>query len=427
LSNSSLSQLPHVRAKLFRPRQLENAYSITSEIADRRIEYGVTYSPPDLDPSLASQLLLPSHVGKEESPRDLFMAIQFLLSDMLRQPEGPTIKLTSQALTSWKFDALPMAPALWVSTPPAGPKEATLGLMAALCRRPLRIVGVGQRIFSCLPWHVAPTLLLDEPNVTPTFESVLHSSCRRGTCITAGGSVVSAYGSKMIFSTELPGAAFSAADCFHTALVPVGREYRSLDEQALKQIASEFQPRLLAYRLRNPRPPQRTLDFDSLSAPAQDLAEALAAAVAGDKTLLKMILPVLRAQDEEIQTDRSNSDDGILVETVLAFVHQNVDAVRAKELADRFNAICAGRGKTKTLSPEEVGWALRRLHIPRGCPKGKVDSTGNGLRFDDLNRRLTHKLAIAYSVPSLWTGKNRQCAYCQELRIGGSGGYGGIS
>jgi len=379
-----------------------------------RIEHaGIGYAPVSLDAIGLSAMALPSSVAHEESPRELFTAVERLLSNTLGQPEASVNLMTLCVLASWIPEALPIAPLLWIVTSPTSPKHATLQLLGALCRRPLVLTGVRRGDLCSLPWHLHPTLVLDEPDTRPQLQQLLQSSSRREANIQDGKRTVNLYGSKIILSRELPREPSFASDSLRVILMPKYGRRGFLDQKPQQQIGEEFQNRLLGYRLRNiakVRVPQ--FDVSHLTLPMQEIARAFGAVAVGDKELEEKVLALVTALEEEVRSERSNTTDAILIETLLFFSHKRDQReVRVMELAQKASAIRAGRGSGEEVSPETAGWRLKHL----GIPTRRVGSAGNGVKFTDSIRRLVHQLGIVHDVRALPTALDRACPYCKEF------------
>src|SRR5690349_371735 len=82
------------------------------------------------------------------------------------------------------------------------------------------------------------------------FLRLLWASSRQETKRIHHGRMLPLYGSKIVFSEELPGDLISKSDMLHISLIP-SNAASFLDDKMEKKIWDEFQPRLTAFRLRN--------------------------------------------------------------------------------------------------------------------------------------------------------------------------------
>jgi hypothetical protein len=382
------------------------------DVGPRIAHGGREYVPVVLDAGLSTALRLPTGIGPEESPGKLFSDIFKLLSETLNQGKSSILKLTLAILASWVSDVLPISPLLWIVAPVASPGDITQQLLALLCRHSLVLAGVRYADLAGLPWPVHPTLIMDECEMRAPFIRLLRASSRRGTNMARRGRIVCPYGAKIILSTQLPGDLLSEGDALHIALTPSPGLASVWDEKMEKEIAEQFQPRLLGFRLRN-RAKVLLPEFDvsQLTPPAQDLARALGATVIGEKVLERAILKLLTDEEEEYRMDRSRTIEAVVLEAILYFCHeQDQTKIRSAELAQQVNVILRGRGSSEEVSPETVGRTLKRLGIPRR----RIGSAGNGSELTNSIRRTVHTAAL--SLCALGTLACPDCKYCEECR-----------
>jgi hypothetical protein len=258
-----------------------------------------------------------------------------------------------------------------------------------------------------------PTLLLDEPDLRPEMQLILRSSTHRGARIVTSHGLLEFFGSKIVLSHEFPRGTPLEPDALKAALIPIAGRLAPLDTKTQEDIAEEFQARFLGHFLRNAGHTQSAyFDASQFTLPVQDLARTLSAAVMGESELQKKILLILRVQDEEIRADRARTDDAVVLEAFLFFIHQGGwSKVRTDAIARKVGAIYKGRGSNQEPSPETVGWAIRRL----GIPSGRINRAGNGVELDVSTCRLIHTLAVSHGVRTMDGGLRTDCRYCEEL------------
>lgn len=373
---------------------------------------GRSYEPLRVDPSVSKALRLPTRIAPPETTRQLFDSVHDLLSSRLAQFEPCITRMVFAVFASWMALALPMAPLLWVFAPAGSPKNLVLQLLSLVCRRPLPLVAIRRADLLRLPMALHPTLLLDEPDIQPAMQTLLQASSHRGLNVASGRGVVDLFGPKIIFSRKLPHGTALETGVFRTALIPVPGQLPPLDRATEENIAEEFQARFMGYFLRNfSRVRRPSIDVTNLTGPVQDLARSLGAAVVDDE-LPKRIVSLLADEDEEIRADCARSFDSVVVEAGLFFIHQGGwSKVRAESTAEKVEAIYKGRGSDRKASPENVGWAWKRL----GIPSGRINRAGNGIELSVATSRLIHKLAISFGVRAIQGGLRADCRYCREL------------
>ena len=370
-------------------------------------------APSRMDPSISRTLRLPTRIAPAETTAQLFDDVHDLLSSHLGQLEPCTTRIVSAVFASWMAPVLPMAPLLWIFAPTGSPKNLVLRLLSLLCRRPLSLVGVRRADLLRLPMSLQPSLILDEPDVRPGMQTLFQASSHRGLSVPSGHGVVDLFGPKIICSRRLPQGTALEADVFRSALIPVARQLPPLDKAMEEKIAEEYQARFLGYRLRNlSRVRCPTFDAPHLTWPVQDIARALGAALVDAPELQRKIVSLLADEDEEIRADSARSLDSVVVEAGLFFIHRGGQSeVRAQSTAETAEAIYKWRGSNEKVSPESVGWAWRRL----GVPRGRLNRAGNGIKLTTATSRLIHRLAFSLGVRAMPSGLRGDCRYCREL------------
>jgi hypothetical protein len=372
------------------------------------------YEAVHVAPSIASAMCFPSSVAPPETTRNLFDALHGLLTRSLNQPEKTITLLTAAVFASWLPDLLPIAPVFYIVAPAESPKIVLLQILRRVCRRALLLVGVSRGDFRCLPMDLQPTLLLDEPDLRPAMQRLIHSSSYRGALIPCGRGLLNPFGPKVIFSRAFPGNWSLTSPVLRIVLTPPSTPTHPLDEESEQRIATEFQARLLAFRLGNFRH-VRVPDFNvsNLTSPIQDLAKALGAALIGEEELQQKILACLNAEDQVIRAERSSTGEGLVIEASLFFCHKDgISQFRSSELATTVSAMYAGRGSDEAISPESAGWKMKGL----GLPTGTIDHAGNGLKLIDSTRRLVHQLAMAYDIFNRPEAFRAGCPHCNEIK-----------
>jgi hypothetical protein len=181
-----------------------------------------------------------------------------------------------------------------------------------------------------------------------------------------------------------------------------------LDEQTLKEIANDFQPRLLMYRLKNSgKVPQSRVDVSNFTFATRQIARTLATCFPEDLELAREMVQLLGPQDADARLQRANSIECAIVEVLLAFLHeQKLTGMSVGDLADLANGLLRSRGEILTYSPEEVGWKLRgRLNLIRH----RV-SSGSQIQFDRQTSYQVHRLAREYDLGPLCIETCSECA-----------------
>jgi hypothetical protein len=182
----------------------------------------------------------------------------------------------------------------------------------------------------------------------------------------------------------------------HISAAPSQVQSSALDERVQNEIADDFQPRLLMYRLKNfGKVRESPVDVSTFTFSTRQLAHTLAACFPEDPELARDAVQLFRPQDEEVRGQRSGDVDCAIVEVLWGIIHgRKQGAVRVDELAKFVDALLRSRGETLTYSAEEIGWKLRNLNIPRHS-----SSSGRQVLLGRRTSQLVHRLAQAYDLP----------------------------
>jgi hypothetical protein len=396
----------HLRVLAWREETLEAGLRVSHD--------GRVYQAIHVDPSVAGAMCFPSSVAAPETTRTLFDAVHGLFTRALVQSEPTVTVLTVAIFASWLSGLHPVAPLFYVVAPTESLKIVLLQMLRLVCRRTLLLADIRRGDFRSLPMQLHPTLLLDEPDLRSGTLQLIQSSSNRGTFIPCGRRLLNPFGPKIICSRAFPRSPSPTSPALRIVLTPPVGPITPLDEESEERIATEFQSRLLAFRLRNFKQ-VRVPEFDvrDLTSPLQDLAKTLGAALVGDKELQEKILIALRAEDQKIRAERSSTGEALMIEALLFYCHQEgIFQIHSSQLAKTVNALFAGRGSDQTISAESAGWKMKGW----GLPTGTLDNKGNGLKLTDSTRRSVHELGLAHYILDRPEAFRAGCQHCDELK-----------
>jgi hypothetical protein len=184
---------------------------------------------------------------------------------------------------------------------------------------------------------------------------------------------------KALFSAENGLDSAVTESALHVAVVPAESGSESLKDRAEDEIAAEFQPLPLEYRLRNHRAvSQSTFDVPEFTPGLRDFARSLGAAIVGDAELAGRIASLAYAPGwRRPRARRSVLPEGAILTVALALVQERkLKHVLSKDLTQLVNAALRANGQIVE-SPEEIGWRLSRLGLYTHRMAG-----GNGIRLD---------------------------------------------
>lgn len=371
----------------------------SAKTAGQFVTNNETLVPLRVDPTIVRSMHLPSGVADYGSTRKLFTEISSLISRVTGMGDSVAQPLTFFVLATWMVDRLPIAPFVWIVAPPTIAAAPVARLLGLLCRRALTVNDVGSRGLLSLTLDLQPTLLTETFRPTRRVLDSLRASSRHCSVITTRGGAVDPFCAKAVFAPEPLHDPASAGFPLEVVLPPTLEYIQPLNQSQADNIAAEFQPKLLQYRLLNlgkVHPP--TFDLAQFTSPVQQLADTLGSSVVDDDELQSQLVRYLKPQDFEIRAARASLLTAIVLEVLLARCHSaTTKSLSVGDMTADTNTILRGRGEPLEVSPETVGWILRnvglRTHFIFAGRKGLSLINGVGERI--------HQLAYAHEVRSL--------------------------
>ncbi len=410
-SNSSLLELVRIPNRelnllLWDGRSAKNA--------EHFVRKNETFVPLRVDPTILRSMHLPSGVADYGSTQKLFTEISDLISRVTGLGDTVAQPLTYFAISTWVTDHLPAAPFVWIIAPPTIAAAPVARLLGLLCRRALPVNDVGTRGLLALTMDLQPTLITEVFRPTRRVLDILRASSRHSSVFTTNGGAIDPFCAKVVFAPEPLHDPASAGFPLEVVLPPTHEYIQPLSQSQADDIAAEFQPKLLHYRLLNygkVRTP--AFDLSQFTVPIQQLAHVLAAPIVNDDELQLQVVRYLKPLDSEVRVDRASFLPAIVLEAVLARCHSTAGkSVAIGELTANVNSILKGRGEKLEVSPESVGWILRGL----GFHTNFVANGRKGLTLLDEVRAKVHELSGAYGVRTLRVLPAKiECPLCAAL------------
>ena len=143
-------------------------------------------------------------------------------------------------------------------------------------------------------------------------------------------------------------------------LLPARGPYHRVGRSEAQQVADDFQPRLMRYRLaQHLRVSNSQFDVPGFAAESRLLARILGATLEGSTDLQDRISRILQAVDEQTKTEQSLGLGAVVSEALLALCHEKPEAY-VREIGELANGILLGRHEIVELSPKAVGVILRQ-------------------------------------------------------------------
>ena len=358
---------------------------------------GCVYEAAELPPSLYRATRFPCRCDDYGSARSLFAGITDLSNHHLGLPERESSLLACFSISTWLADFLPIALNLMISALDPELGMDVLRLLSCVCRHPLMLAELTPGGIRSLPRQLPLTLLLNQQALKPNMQRLLRASSYRGLHLPGnGGNIVNPYGPKAIFCGNDAGVDNLGGGVIHISAAPSSSQSSGLDERVQNEIANDFQPRLLMYRLKSfGKVPASPVDVSNFTFATRQLARALASCYPGDPVLAHDAVQLLQPQDEDVRGQRLCDVNCAIVEILWGVIHDRKQReVRVDELAKDTNALLLSRGEIRAFSAEEIGWKLRNLNIPRHS-----SSSGRQVLLGRATSESAHRLADAFGLP----------------------------
>jgi hypothetical protein len=363
---------------------------------------GVIYQAPDLHPTIRQAIWFPGGAADYGTTGALFQGVAGLFPQYLGFSEDSAALSTIWILSSWLPEHFPAPPTLCIGGPNMGQAMKLLRLFAPLCRRSLIVAELSRQ----LPIFLRPTLLLNDPRLTVKVLASWRASNYHGVYATGSGGVLRDLAcSKAVFS-EMGDAEGWGDEAMRLTLLPTAREFPPLTHQDQVQIAAEFQPQLLMYRLRHLRPVPQSGSRRPSSA-GFELSQRLLVCVQEEPEIVQTVAPLLESHEQELLRRRSLDPHVAIVEALWGPAH-GVRKLSPSEVTKRVNAILRARGEVYEYNFWEIGWKLNNLLLCR-----HRHGNGRALHFSRESRQRVHELARQFGLklPSI-----EGCPDCADVQ-----------
>jgi hypothetical protein len=312
--------------------------------------------------------------------------------------QADTAIVTAWVLSTWFPECWWRAPDLVISGWNMDLAVVFLRLLACVPRHPLMLVGVERATLRSLPMQVYPTLLINQPDISPRVLEFFRASNYRHLVVPAPRGGVSAIaGSKAIFL----GMNASEHTGFRISLPAAQSRSAFPTESDCDQVAAELQPRLLMYRLLYW---QKVCEASALlpKLPSTQLVR-LQACVQDDDEFASRVVAVTDCRERELMAARSCRPEVAMVEVLWAPSHCSKD-LKVKEITDFINTVIRARGENYDYNAIEIGRMLEHLGLPR-----HRNGSGMILRFSLKVRQRLHELAVEFGLA---VKKMQGCSLC---------------
>lgn len=367
------------------------------------------YIPASISGGLANAVRFPRTSKAFESAGKLTASTQEFLSRYVCLAPDETALLIAFAFASYFVDCLPVAPVL-ILFGPDDEAGLVLRLLGCLCRRPVLLGDIDIAALATLPSQLDATLLINQRNLSPRVMRILLASNNRHFCIARGKGHLNCFGAKA-FSADPE---FGNRIGLHLSLSPAPDALLRLTDTAEKEIASDFQAKLLRYRMVNyGRVRDAKIEFGNFVSGMRDEVHAWLAPLADCPDLCESVTNSLLQKNRDFEGNRISSDDRCLVaEAALFFCHKkNSDHFFVGELAECVNVLLKGRHEDRVLTDKKVGLLLSAIGV-----RGERVVRGYKIVLTESVRQQIHGIARAYQVLSV-QDRVRRCEHCSDIAI----------
>jgi hypothetical protein len=382
----------------------------------------------------------PSAVSPGSQPNQLLSQIAATLRLHVDLPDQDVYLISRFVLSTWIPERLLVAPYLWLAGPLGSGKTTLLKLLQALCRRAFLVSDLKPAALYQLPGLLEPTLLIDESDLSDSemsceFQRLLRIGNTRGATVVRNGRAYDCYFIKVLSSREPPSDAALASRVILIGMSPTSRQISPLDETAQECIATEFQLKLLMFRLHNFNRVGVSKRFplitQGLTPRMKDLASALAAPLLGEAELEDDLVSMLDQQDRDARMQRALEPEWLVAEALFALCHPGPTSegycpkrisVLVGGIANIINEQMKRRGEDITMSAKKTGLVLRSL----GIRTKSLGNLGRGIVTTPATRtgihRVAQKLGISRRNLLPITGIELEyggapCALCEKFRL----------
>ena len=383
----------------------------TATVADHIELDGRIFVPPDAAANFFPSVTFPQGLGPHAEPAKLLAEICATISQFAKLRQEDLLIVGSVVLASWFADCFEAIPYLWVVGPLSSGKTKLLRLLSVMCRRGL-IAGDlrGASIYKLMDtW--APTLIIDEFELANTTASkdllrLLRSGSVPGIPTFRNGRPFSTYGMKIIASRQpLDDEALLSRGVL-ISMLPSEADICTLDEATLRRISSEFQARLLTFRLTHHSAIKNFSGspniFPGLLPRTQQIARALAAPLWRDAETVSTLLRFLQGRDEEARVGRAMEPEWLVGEALFEICHQGIGTNSNWSLseflvggvASRVSEKLKNHGENVRVGAKKVGLVMRAL----GLRTEKLGRLGRGLKLTSMVRRKIHGIARTLGI-----------------------------
>lgn len=362
---------------------------------------GERYIPPALPPELLNAVRLPQNPKPDGGVQHLLGDLGKVIAEQVHLSTSALILLSCFVLCTWLLERVPVAPVLWLIGTPESATLRLLRVLECLCRRSILLEAVSLAGVRRLVRQIRPTLLIADADGAAISardrQKLVHGGSKRGVYFATGNGFGDSFCPKVLCARSPIIGSSTRGHSLVLRLPPVAQERQLLRDATLEEIAAEFQPRLLHYRLENyvAMGSHQVPDLTKFSPGMQELIFSLAAPLRGAEAPTAELFSALLEQAEIAEVDRSIEPEWIVAKALYHLAHKPWNNFTVGTFNAEFVArVLAEFGEPFGYSDRKVGSILSTLDFKRR----KLGSRGFGLDLTDEVRRKIHGLARDFGL-----------------------------
>lgn len=360
---------------------------------------GIQYEAAHFPESMLRELTLPMQPHSHGTTRELLAEICKLIEDFAGLPKRFASLATRFVLCDWLLDAVRIAPAIVLTGPDVTRGNRLMELLRCFSRHGVRTTGLTPAGLRSLPNGARFTLLISQPTISAQLENLLDDISHRDHKVLCRGELLDLFGAQVIHAQSVSPSEPLSLRSIRIPLVPGGAQLPIFDHEAQQRITSEFQAKLLSFRLAN-LSVASALQFDSsrFMFPLRELAITVATATPDDVELQAEVFELLRDPSEEIRAGKWVQLSAAVVESLLVGHFESPEGFfYISELARIAQEILIRRGEESVIDPGEFGKRLKFL----GFATDRRDAKGVQIQLTESVSHRAQILARDFGVPEV--------------------------
>lgn len=285
-----------------------------------------TYVPAPIDRSLEDTLQLSDGNFEISPPEELLANLSESFEELGKLDACSARLMASYVVATWLPESLRTVPMLNLHGP-RGSEFSLLQMLSAVVRRPLRLADCPVSELARLPEGLYPTLILESPK-SQLLQKLLSGASTNSGWLRGGRLLHLGFPAIVCTSASI------GAPALCLPLPPLMTQH-SITDAERQVLYNNFTPRLLAFRLAQHRVVASSPHHGLTLTPATaSLARSLVAALAPAPQFQQKVLADLRQLDELVMTENSERPAAIVLEALLAQVHEDHTTASIRETTE---------------------------------------------------------------------------------------------